>query len=132
VNLQRLEELEAHIDAFTSKIAQEAVGRPDVKLLMGFTGIDYYSAMLIASEIGDVKRFPSAKKLVRYAGLAPGTRQSVDKTIHGHIVKEGQTDTMDTRRSRAACITSRSKTTRLLLTRHETTWLPESDHCRSP
>jgi len=45
--------------------------------------------MLLASEIGDVKRFPSAKKLVSYAGLAPGTRQSADKTVHGHIVKEG-------------------------------------------
>jgi len=89
VNLQRLEELEVHIDAFTSKIAKEAIQKPEVKLLMGFTGIDYYSAMLLASEIGDIKRFPSAKKLVSYAGLAPGTRQSADKTIHGHIVKEG-------------------------------------------
>jgi transposase len=89
VNLQRLEELEAHIDAFTSKIAQEAYEKPEVRLLMGFTGVDYYSAMLLASEIGDVTRFPSAKKLVSYAGLAPGTRQSAEKTIHGHIVKEG-------------------------------------------
>jgi len=37
----------------------------------------------------DVTRFPSSKKLVRYAGLAPGTRHSADKTVHGHIVKEG-------------------------------------------
>jgi transposase len=89
ISLQRLEELEAHIDAFTGKIAQEAVENPQAKLLMSFTGIDYYSAMLLASEIGDVTRFPSAKKLVSYAGLAPGTRQSADKTIHGHIVREG-------------------------------------------
>jgi transposase len=89
VNLQRLEELEAHIEAFTGKIAQEAYGKPEVRLLMGFTGVDYYSAMLLASEIGDVTRFPSAKKLVRYAGLAPGIRQSADKTVHGHIVKDG-------------------------------------------
>jgi len=89
VSLQRLEELEAHIDAFTGKIAQEAVENPQARLLMSFTGVDYYSAMLLASEIGDVTRFPSAKKLVSYAGLAPGTRQSADKTIHGHIVKDG-------------------------------------------
>jgi len=88
VNLQRLE-LEAHIDAFTSKIAQEAYDKLEVKLLMGFTGVDYYSAMFLASEIGDVTRFPSAKKLVRYAELAPGIRQSADKTVHGHIMKEG-------------------------------------------
>ena len=89
VNLQRLQELEAHIEAFTSKIAREAATKPEVKLLMGFTGIDYCSAMLLASEIGDITRFSSAKKLVSYAGLAPGSRQSADKTIHGHIVKEG-------------------------------------------
>jgi transposase len=89
VNLQRLEELEAHIEAFTSKIAEEAIMKPEVKFSMGFTGIDYYSAMLLASEIGDITRFPSAKKLVSYAGLAPSTRQSADKNIHGHIVKEG-------------------------------------------
>jgi len=56
---------------------------------MGFTGIDYYSAMLLLAEIGHIHRFPDAKKLVSYAGLAPGTRQSADRTIHGHIVKEG-------------------------------------------
>jgi transposase len=89
VNLQRLEELEAHIEAYTSQIANEAVKKPEVKLLMGFTGIDYYSAMLLANEIGDIHRFPSAKKLVSYAGLAPGIRQSAHVTIHGHIVKEG-------------------------------------------
>jgi transposase len=89
VNLQRLEELEAHIEEYTSRIAKEAITKPQVKLLMSFTGIDYYSAMLLVSEIGDITRFPSAKKLVSYAGLAPSTRQSADKTIHGHITKEG-------------------------------------------
>jgi transposase len=89
VNLQRLEELENHITAYTNQIATEAITKPEVKLLMGFTGIDYYSAMLLVSEIGDINRFPSAKHLVSYAGLAPGIRQSANVTIHGHIVKEG-------------------------------------------
>jgi transposase len=89
VNLQRIQELEVHIEAYTTQIANQAITKPEVKLLMGFTGIDYYSAMLLASEIGDIHRFPSAKKLVSYAGLAPGIRQSAKKTIHGHIVKEG-------------------------------------------
>lgn len=43
-----------------------------MKLLMGFTGIDYYGAMLLVSEIGPITRFPSPKKLGSYAGLAPG------------------------------------------------------------
>jgi transposase len=56
---------------------------------MGFTGIDYYGAMLLINEIGPIARFSSPKKLVSYAGLAPGTRQSGNHTTHGHITKEG-------------------------------------------
>ncbi len=89
MNLKQLESLEESINSLTLKIAQEAVQRPDVKLLMGFTGIDYYSAMLLTSEMGPVTRFQSAKKLVSHAGLAPGTRQSAEHTFHGRITKQG-------------------------------------------
>ncbi len=89
VDLRQLQSLEESINDLTVKIAQEAITRPDVKLLMGFTGIDYYSAMLVLSEMGPVTRFPTAKKLVSYAGLAPGTRQSAEHTFHGRITKQG-------------------------------------------
>jgi len=39
--------------------------------------------------MGPVTRFPSAKKLVSYAGLAPGIRQSADHTVHGRITRDG-------------------------------------------
>jgi len=89
VELKQLESLEAGIRTLTEKIAVEAAEEPRVKLLMGFTGIDYYSAMLLLAEIGDIKRFSSPKKLVAYAGLAPGMRSSAGKTVRGHITKEG-------------------------------------------
>ena len=89
VELKQLESLEDAIDELTRKIAIEAAEEPRVKLLMGFTGIDYYSAMLLLAEIGDIKRFSSPKKLVAYAGLAPGMRSSAGRTIRGHITKEG-------------------------------------------
>ena len=89
MNLQQLESIEHAIDKLTTQIAREAVDRPNVKLLMGFTGIDYYSAMLLLNEIGDVNRFPTADKLVAYAGLAPSQRQSADHTFHGHITRQG-------------------------------------------
>jgi len=89
VNLKQLQSLEESVQAITVKIAQEAIDRPDVKLLMGFTGIDYYSAMLLLSEMGPITRFPSAKKLVSYAGLAPSIRQSADHTVHGRITRDG-------------------------------------------
>jgi transposase len=89
VNLDQLQSIEQAIDKLTTQIAKEALDRPDVKLLMGFTGIDYYSAMLLINEIGDIHRFPSADKLVSYAGLAPSQRQSADHTLHGHITRQG-------------------------------------------
>jgi transposase len=53
------------------------------------TGIDMLSAMLIATEIVDVKRFCTPWKLVSYAGLAPSTRESSGKTRTGRISKQG-------------------------------------------
>ena len=33
-----------------------------VKILMSMTGIDYFSAMMMASEIGDITRFSTTRK----------------------------------------------------------------------
>ncbi len=41
------------------------------------------------SEIGEVKRFPSAKQLCAYAGLVPSTYASGNTCFHGHITKQG-------------------------------------------
>jgi len=89
VNLEQLTSLNNSIDKLTQSIATSAIMTPEVKLLMGFTGIDYYSAMLLLNEIGPIARFDSPKKLVSYAGLAPSTHQSGNRTLHGPITKEG-------------------------------------------
>lgn len=47
-----------------------------VDLLLGFTGIDYYGALLLISEIGDITRFSNPKKLVSWVGLTPSLYQS--------------------------------------------------------
>ena len=41
------------------------------------------------SEIGDIKRFPSYKKLQGYSGLVPWVRNSGGKTWTGSITKQG-------------------------------------------
>jgi transposase len=48
-----------------------------------------FSAMLISSEIVDVKRFSTPWKLVSYAGLSPSIRESAGKTMTGRITKQG-------------------------------------------
>jgi len=59
------------------------------KLLMTIPGIGYYSAQLIISEIGDISRFPSAKKLIGYTGLNPGADISGKHFYSRPITKQG-------------------------------------------
>lgn len=54
-------------------------------------GIGYYSALLIVSEIGDVRRFANAKKLFSYAGIIPSERSSGERIRRGPITKQGST-----------------------------------------
>jgi transposase len=88
-NLALLTALDEQIEAVTVQIAKTACNQEDIQLLMTLPGIDFYSAMVIASEIGDVKRFSTQWKLVAYAGLAPRIHQSGEYERRGGITKEG-------------------------------------------
>lgn len=46
---------------------------------MTIPGVDYYTALLFVSGIGDVSRFPSAAKLASWLGLVPELRESGKK-----------------------------------------------------
>jgi transposase len=59
------------------------------KLLMTIPGIAELLGLTIASEIGDISRFPSASKLVGYAGLAPRIKQSGQSARIGRLTKAG-------------------------------------------
>lgn len=58
-------------------------------LLMTIPGIGPLTALTIIAEIGEVDRFPDAKHLVSYPGLAPRVRSSGGRTRMGHITKQG-------------------------------------------
>jgi transposase len=88
-DLQLLDALDAQVDKINLEIASIAVDQENVKLLMTLPGIDYYAAMVIASEIGDVTRFPDAKNLVSWTGLAPSIHQSGSRIKRGRITKQG-------------------------------------------
>ena len=60
-----------------------------VDLLLGFTGIDYYGALLLLYEIGDITRFSNPKKLVAWVGLAPSLHQSGNVRFNGRITRQG-------------------------------------------
>jgi transposase len=58
--------------------------------LLQLPGIGLLTAMTILSAIGDIRRFPSAKKLVGYAGLGAKIHSSGQTHRTGGITKQGR------------------------------------------
>lgn len=87
--LSVLDTVRQEIKVASRRVQRLAEEDRDAMLLMTVPGVGYYSALLIKSEIGDVKRFPSAKQLCSYAGLVPSTYASGNTCYHGHITKQG-------------------------------------------
>lgn len=84
-----LEEFNQLITKTQERIEEVAEANPQAKLLTSMPGIDYYSALMITSEIGDIRRFESNEKLVSFAGLNPSVYQSGLKSKTGNITKQG-------------------------------------------
>jgi transposase len=89
--LALISDFDREIDQTTSEIDQRARADQRVKLLCQIRGIGPYTAMLIIAEIGEVKRFPTAKHLCQWAGLTPTVRSSDGKARLGHISRQGST-----------------------------------------
>ncbi|MCL4345161.1 MAG: IS110 family transposase [Candidatus Thermoplasmatota archaeon] len=87
--ISRFSDLSLRIEKMQDKLASMGNGIEEVKTLMTIPGIDYYSAIAIYSEIGDIKRFPDTDHLSSYAGLVPRVDQSGETAIYGHITKSG-------------------------------------------
>ena len=62
---------------------------PRVKVLRTLPGVGEFTALVMVAEVGDITRFPSARKLASWAGLTPTVRGSDLKVRHGHISKQG-------------------------------------------
>jgi transposase len=84
------------LDALATPIGRlehqiHALAKPDprVQALMALPGIGKLTAMTLVAEIGDIRRFPTARKLCAWAGLTPQVRNSDRKVRHGHITKQG-------------------------------------------
>ncbi len=88
-DLKLLKSLREQVEKITLEIASIAVDEEQVRLLMTLPGIDYYGALLILAEIGDIRRFPNARKLASWAGMVPSVHQSGSHTYRGRITKKG-------------------------------------------
>jgi transposase len=81
--------LDIEIAKVQSQIDNAVVVSEAMKLLLTIPGIGKYSAYLVLSEIGNIERFSTPKKLVSYAGLNPGADISGKHSYSKHITKQG-------------------------------------------
>src|SRR6516225_9676372 len=77
------------IERLDGELHQHARGDPRVKVLRTLPGVGEFTALVMLAEIGDITRFPSARKLASWAGLTPTVRGSDLHVRHGHISKQG-------------------------------------------
>jgi transposase len=63
--------------------------QPRVQRLRCFRGIDDLTALTIAAELGDARRFPTAPSTMAFVGLVPSEHSSGAKRAQGAITKTG-------------------------------------------
>ena len=84
-----IEFLDRKIDEATKLLRKLLKPDPRVELLKTVPGVGELTAYLLLCEIGDIKRFPSHKKLCSYAGITPTIRESAGHRFEGRITKQG-------------------------------------------
>jgi transposase len=84
-----IELLDARIGPIDRELGPLARADARVRLLDTIPGAGDLLGLTLASEIGDVARFGSPRKLIGYAGLAPSVHQSGDRSRTGALSKAG-------------------------------------------
>jgi transposase len=62
-----------------------------VARLAGYRGVAQLGALTIASEVGDWRRFATARTFMGFTGLVPSEYSSGETVRRGHITKAGNT-----------------------------------------
>ena len=88
--IHNIEFLNSEIIQIEKQISVEASNNENVKILMSMTGIDCFSAMLIASEIGDISRFIGPQtNLFHGVDCVRTVHQSGNSMYMGRMKKDG-------------------------------------------
>lgn len=85
---QRVAQLKRY-DTMIEEASKKPEHAPYVTALKVLRGIGTLSAMTILSELGDLRRFPSAPQLMAAIGLVPSEYSTGDKTTRFSITKAG-------------------------------------------
>lgn len=83
----QMKEVDQRLDEFAAEApAREAEARA---ILSTIPGVGPVTVDVVISELGDIRRFGSQKKVCAYAGLVPGQRESAGRSRELGITKEG-------------------------------------------
>jgi transposase len=88
-DLALLEMLQSRIAASNDLLKTLSAGDEPVRWLASLPGIGDFYSVLIRYEIGEIKRFRTAKRFVSHTGLAPSTYASGQRLVHGRLIKRG-------------------------------------------
>lgn len=91
LELEQREAQRFDADRRLARFAREAplLEREARELLASFPCVGPVTIDVLISELGDVRRFRSLKRVAAYAGLAPGRRESAGKSHDLGLTKEG-------------------------------------------
>ena len=87
--MQLIDDLDRRIAQIENELRHAGADHRYVPILMTAPGIGWILGYTIASEIGDIERFPTPKRLVSYTGLCPRVYQSGNTDLRGHLSKHG-------------------------------------------
>ena len=90
--LAHLDGVDAQIAALDHQLEQIAAREPwsdPVRWLCCFRGITTVTALGLLAELGDFRRFGTARELMSFLGLTPSEYSSGEQRHRGHITKAG-------------------------------------------
>jgi transposase len=88
-SLALIDALDEQITGCERELRTLGADHPYIPPLLSCPGIGWVLAYTIASEIGDINRFPTARKLVGYTGLCPRVEQSGERDRRGPLRTNG-------------------------------------------
>jgi transposase len=89
VALAMIDTIEQQIQPLDRELRAYARRQPGCKALLGLYGIGARTAVAILAELGDVRRFSSARLVVRYGGLDITVHQSDRRRAPGKLSRQG-------------------------------------------
>jgi hypothetical protein len=94
-DLELLDFLQPQIEKLDQELTRLSGTAPWVSQFLYLTqlpGLATVNAMTVLAAVGEITRFPNAKKLVGYAGLGAAVHDSGQKHVTGKITKQGRKD----------------------------------------